>query len=749
MRQLVSRFRRPAEAPAPAVPGPVSRLGARDAQELCRTIEGLGLGSLWITDAAGTLIYLTDRAKQPLLGEREVGRTAFFDLFCAPDAECADDASGTRRTLPFAFARRTRFENLVACGMSRGERIWWSISGEARQDAHGEFSGFHGLIVDVTAERRVAEEAVLLAMNDPLTGLHNRGHMAQLLDKGLNAFAMQKRHCAVMTIDLDRFKQVNDTMGLALGDALLKMVSERLVAAIGDKERICRLGADEFQVILPDQEDRGLLGELAARIISVLSEPYSIEGKRCLIGASIGIAVAPFDGDTSDQLARACDLAVHAAKQSGGGRFRFYATDLLRAAEQRKQLEEDLLDALPRGEFELHYQPVVEARTNTVKAVEALIRWNHPQRGRISPALFIPIAEETGLITRIGEWTLRKACEDAAAWSSPLRVAVNVSPLQFADENLPRAVLGALASSGLDPDRLELEITEGVFLAEGGSTDAMFKSLKGIGVRLALDDFGTGYSSLGYLKTAPFDKIKIDQSFVRGAIGNETRHKAIISAIVTLAEALGMETTAEGVESFDQLDMIRELKVSHVQGFIFSKPIPNAELIAGMGGESEAEDGCAVKDWALKPDGPARQRYERMALFRSAGLIHEDHYYPITLRNLSVTGALIEGLLDVPVGTRFVIDFGEGQFVLATVRRSRKHQQGVEFDHALVDDGNGGLCTRHRILPQHLIAAGIPRNPEEFLNRQTTHLANGKISMPQFSVLNKNGTISGSHREAA
>ena len=287
--------------------------------------------------------------------------------------------------------------------------------------------------------------------------------------------------------------------------------------------------------------------------------------------------------------------------------------------------------------------------------------------------------------------------------------------------------MSALASSGLDPERLELEITEGVFVQEGNATNAMFKALKGLGVRLALDDFGTGYSSLGYLKTAPFDKIKIDQSFVRGATQKDTRTKAIIRAIVTLAEALDMETTAEGVESFDQLELIKELEVSHVQGYIFSKPVSGEELVAGL----------VSGDWVLAPAGPSKQRHGRMAMFRTAGVIHEDHYYPITVRNLSPSGALIEGILDVPVNTRFVVDFGEGQIAVGTVRRSKDHQQGIEFDTELVSDGNGGLCTRQRILPRHLIAAGIPQNTDEFMARQVAAMASGKISLPAFTVVNK------------
>jgi hypothetical protein len=285
----------------------------------------------------------------------------------------------------------------------------------------------------------------------------------------------------------------------------------------------------------------------------------------------------------------------------------------------------------------------------------------------------------------------------------------------------------ALMATGLDPDRLELELTESVFLQEGEATDAMFKALKGLGVRLVLDDFGTGYSSLSYLKNAPFDKIKIDQSFVRGATTEGNRNRAIISAIVALAAALGMDTIAEGVETFDQLEMVTELKIGHVQGYIFSKPLRFDDLLKNL----------CVDDWVLEPEGPAKQRQDRRAMFRTIGVIHEDHYYPVTLRNLSISGALIEGLLEVPVGTPFMVDFGEGQFELAKVVRSRESSQGIRFDRDLVSDGNGGLCTRHRFLQHHLIAAGVPRNTEEFLTKQAGLLASGKISMPRFGLVNR------------
>jgi len=721
---IYSRFKTQMAAPAPRpAPARTPTLRGTDAEDMCATFEALNLGGLWSTNGLGQVTYLSTPLQGPLVRQDDATGKDFLSLFVRPRA-----GMDGQRTLPFVFARKGRFEAVIARSKVGEIETVWSVSGEPMPDTEGGFAGFRGHIVDVTRDRQNAEEASQMATTDALTGLSNRRRMSSVLERTFAAFAPQRRPCAVMLIDLDRFKQVNDTLGHAVGDALLKQVAQRLIKVVGDKERICRLGGDEFQVMLPDVEDRGRLGDLAGRIITMLSEPYSIEGNRCTIGTSVGIAVSPFDGETVDDLVRNADLALYAAKHSGRGRFRFYSNEMLETAEQRRHLEETMHDALVKGEFELRYQPLVDLANNRVVGAEALVRWNHPDRGLISPALFIPIAEESTMICRIGEWILRKACEDAAKWPGRVRVAVNVSPVQFADPQFPNVVTMALAATGLDPDRLELEITESVFLQEGEATDAMFRTLKGLGVRLVLDDFGTGYSSLSYLKNAPFDKIKIDQSFVRGATSNANRNRAIISAIVALAEALGMDTIAEGVETFDQLTMVRDLKIAMVQGYIFSKPIPVEDLFKDLPAE----------EWVLEPEGPAKQRHERRAMFRIIGVIHEDHYYPVTLRNLSVSGALIEGLLDVPLGTYFMMDFGEGQFELATVVRSRESSQGIRFDRELVSDGNGGLCTRHRFMQHHLVAAGVPRNTDEFLTKQAGLLATGKISLPRFSMANKN-----------
>jgi diguanylate cyclase (GGDEF)-like protein len=695
------------------------KLRATDAAAFFHTYEALELGGFWSTDPEGCVTYFSPALAELLASGEAVKGKRLLDLFRTDQA-----GDSAKSSLPMALARRARFDRVVVRTGSGKSRRWWSVSGQAQQDAGGSFSGFLGHCADITEERSSAEESEDLAQKDALTGLLNRRKMTDLLERTINSSKHSDRPCALMQLDLDRFKQVNDTLGHSAGDAILRQVADRLVAITGDKERVCRLGGDEFQVLLPDCEDRGVLGELAGAVITGLSQPYSVDGNRVTIGASVGIAVSPFDGDSCEELVRNADLALYAAKHGGRGRFRFFSHELLRAAEDRRVLEEDLQDAIVKNQLEVHYQPIVDAVTNTVTGAETLIRWNHPEMGYISPAVFIPIAEESAMIVRIGEWVMRKACEHAAQWPAKLRVAVNVSPVQFADASLPAIVTSALASAGLDADRLELEITETVFVQQGVGTDRMFKALKELGVRLALDDFGTGYSSLSYLRSAPLDKIKIDQSFVRGATEKGSRNKAIIAAIVALAEALGMETTAEGVETHDQLDMIRELQVSHVQGYIYSQPQNNAEFIEHL------EDGS----WVIEPTGLARQRHDRQAMYRTIGAVHEDHYYSVVLRNLSRTGALIEGLLDVPVGTQFVLDFGEGQLVVATVvRRIGLQGQGVEFEVPLVDDGAGGLCTRHRVSPYHMALAGLSSMAGDYGVDEVAGYREGKISLPSFT----------------
>jgi diguanylate cyclase (GGDEF)-like protein/PAS domain S-box-containing protein len=702
---------------------------ARDVQQaiaLLRDYEQSGQGWFWSTDASGRIDYIsecvaqqTGKAHADLLGQ------TFNSLFRLD----GEENEIVERSLPVILSKRKTFAEFSVRAAISNSELWWEISGRPYHDSAGNFAGFRGNGADITERRRSQHDAERLAMYDSLTGLANRHRMSIHLENTLAAFKQAKRSCAVMMLDLDRFKQVNDTLGHPAGDELLKQVADRLGRVIDKSCELGRLGGDEFEIVLPDIDDRGKLGEIAQRVIDIVSQPYPLEGARCIIGVSVGIAIAPYDGVERDELIRNADLALYAAKGGGRGQFRFYSTDLHNEAEMRRRIEEDLRDALGEEQISLNYQPLVCARTNKVLAMEAVMRWQHPEFGAISPALFIPVAEESNQIAQLGEWALRRACEDAARWPGNVKVSVNVSPAQFASKNLPVVVTQALASAGLPAELLELELTESIFLNDSESTDGMFAALKAIGVRLALDDFGTGYSSLGYLRKAPFDKIKIDQSFIRGITEPGSRNVAIIKAIVSLAEALDMDTTAEGIEAHDELDLMRQLQVSQIQGYIYSKPISGEAALAAM------ESG----EWVIEPNGPNMTRSDRKTVLRKIGLIHEDHRYDVTMRNLSKSGCMIEGLVDVPVGTDFVVDFGEGQLAVATVRRSRGPIQGLEFEHPLVADGAGGLVTRSRISPYMLAAAGMPLSalpPGQYpLGPQST--SSGNFTIPQFSHANE------------
>jgi diguanylate cyclase (GGDEF)-like protein len=415
-----------------------------------------------------------------------------------------------------------------------------------------------------------------MALHDTLTGLPNRVLLNEHLEQAL---ARVKRGEIVAThiFDLDHFKTVNDTLGHPTGDKLLTMAADRLRTLVRETDTIARMGGDEFAIVQVGIAQPADATSLAQRIIAVVSEPYDIDGHQVVIGASVGIAVGPNDGTTTEQIIRNADLALYRAKGDGRGTYRFFEPEMDAQMQARRELESDLRKALSANEFELHYQPVVDLASNEISGLEALIRWRHPSKGMVAPNMFIPLAEEIGLIIPLGEWVLRQACATAALWPAQLKIAVNLSPAQFRSPGLLQAIVGALAASGLAPDRLELEITEAILLQDSEATLAMLYSLRELGVRIAMDDFGTGYSSLSYLQSFPFDKIKIDRSFVRD-IAESTGSLNIVRAVAALAKGLGMTATAEGVETAEQLDTIRAEGCTEMQGYLFSRPLPACEI---------------------------------------------------------------------------------------------------------------------------------------------------------------------------
>jgi len=431
---------------------------------------------------------------------------------------------------------------------------------------------------DFTEMRRAEARIRHMARHDTLTDLPNRISFKEHTDEALMRLP-PGGSLAVLYLDLDRFKSVNDTLGHPAGDQLLKLVAERLRRVVRHGDMVARFGGDEFAIVQTDNVTPEDSTALARRIIEILSAPYSIDDQEVVIGASVGIAMAPTDGDRAEQLLKKSDMALYRAKADGRGIYRFFEPEMDARMQARRMLEIDLRRALLQREFELFYQPVLDVARNQINSFEALIRWRHPQHGLVPPAEFIPLAEEIGLIVPIGEWVLEQACRDAVAWPEHIGVAVNLSPTQFKSKKLLQAVTAALTASNLAASRLELEITEGVLLVEHESTLATLHKLRALGVRIAMDDFGTGYSSLSYLRSFPFDKIKIDGSFVR-SLSEEASSLAIIRAVTGLSTSLGMVTTAEGVETQEQLDRVRSEGCDEVQGFLISKPRPASEIAA-------------------------------------------------------------------------------------------------------------------------------------------------------------------------
>ena len=429
---------------------------------------------------------------------------------------------------------------------------------------------------DITEQRRSEAKIAHMAHHDALTGLPNRLLLNEHLEQ---AFARAKRgeKVAAHFLDLDYFKNVNDTLGHAVGDKLLKVVAERLRALARDADIVARMGGDEFAILQADVAQPADAGSLARRVIKDISRPYEIDGQQVNIGTSVGIAIGPGDGQNPDVLMRNADLALYRAKEEGRGAFCFFEPGMDEAMRERRNMEIDLRRALAAGQFELHYQPIVNLGTNEISAFEALIRWRHPEKGLIPPGSFIPLAEEIGAIVPVGEWVVRHACATAATWPDDVKVTVNLSPAQFRDPGLVQVVVSALAASGLPADRLELEITETILLQDNEATLNTLYQLRALGVMIAMDDFGTGYSSLSYLQSFTFDRIKIDRSFVKD-IGDSVGSINIVRAMVAMAKGLGMSTTAEGVETQEQRQSVQSEGCTEMQGFLFSKPLPADEI---------------------------------------------------------------------------------------------------------------------------------------------------------------------------
>jgi len=449
----------------------------------------------------------------------------------------------------------------------------------SRQLVHGDQPAVLLALMDITERKRAEARLAFMAQHDGLTGLPNRALLCQQMDDMLLHTRRSAEKLAVLVLGLDNFKAINDTLGHGVGDMLLRAVAKRLRAALREEDAIARLNSDEFAILqggVTRPEDATLL---ARRLLEAIADPFLLEEHSVVIGASIGIAVSPGDGDASDKLLKNADLALSRAKNDFRGTFSFFEAEMDACAQSRRKVEIDLRNAIRNDLLQPYYQPLVDLATGRITGFEALVRWPDPERGMISPGEFIPVAEETGLINAIGSLMLRRACRDAAQWPDEVRVAVNLSPLQFRTGNLLSLVMDALKQSGLAARRLELEITETLLLEKSSQVLATLHALRALGVRISMDDFGTGYSSLSYLRSFPFDKIKIDRSFVQEVDANRDA-QAIIRSIVSLGKGLGVTITAEGVETEAELSCLRAEGCHEGQGFLFSRARPHAEIVA-------------------------------------------------------------------------------------------------------------------------------------------------------------------------
>jgi diguanylate cyclase (GGDEF)-like protein/PAS domain S-box-containing protein len=468
---------------------------------------------------------------------------------------------------------RENFSNLLVQVSIQGVERWWELSGTPMRDEQGRFTGFRGVGSDVTEQRKSSEKIAYLARYDTLTQLPNRLQITEALGEALRYSYQWRSRCALLMVDLDRFKAVNDSLGHLTGDKLLAQVSARLQSLMGDNEMCGRLGGDEFAIVMRDAGHPNAVRNVARLVIDRLSEPYQVDHHTLHVGASVGSAEGPRDGCTVEELMRNADLALYRAKDTGGGEHCVFEPILHASAEERRQLEQSLRKALGRNEMVLHYQPVVDARSEEVVSFEALVRWNSKDHGFVSPGKFIPIAEDTRLIVPIGKWVMRKACEEARSWPDHVKVNVNVSPEQLLEPGFHEEVVEALASTGLRPERLEIEVTESIFLRDASIARNALEQIMALGCSVALDDFGTGYSSLGYLRKLRFSTIKVDRTFVQGAATGSAESLAIINAVVAMANSLDMTTTAEGVETAYEADLIRNLGCDKIQGYYFGRPM--------------------------------------------------------------------------------------------------------------------------------------------------------------------------------
>jgi diguanylate cyclase (GGDEF)-like protein len=676
------------------VPQPLPESAER-ASRLLDDFEQSGSGWFWETNADGMLSYVSaslvqalGREESQLIGHR------FEELLLVED----EASEGTQRpTIGFHLSARFPFSGVTVSPNGHKE-LCWSVSGRPVFDGVGRFLGFRGMALQLTEQQRTAVNSSRLATSDSLTGLPNRARMRAMLDEALRNSDSRKEGCGLLLIDLDRFKQVNDTLGHPVGDLLLKEVAQRMSTTIGAEGQVGRLGGDEFETLLPGIDEEGRLAALAERLIGKISAPYVIRGHTITIGASVGIAISRPGKTLADALIKEADLALYAAKRAGRGTFRFFEPEMHAQESERQILENDLQSAVSKGQLRLAYQPIVSAATEDLVGFEALLRWVHPVRGPLAPAEFLSLAEGSGVIAGIGEWVIRTACTDAAKWPAHLRLTVNVSPVQLEQPGLTSTIASALAAAQLDPERLELDLVERVFSAQSPGTGATIAALKALGVGLALDDFGNGSSSLVALASPALDRVKLHQSALRSASAGQARLEALLMAI----GGLDLDVTAEGAETLEDLALIRRLGCGEIQGFLFGRPMDASEALE-LAGQSAPVSACET----------LQSRPPRHSLIRRATMSWKGGNFSVRLRNISADGAMIETPNELEKGAKVELDLTGGIRLVGEVRWSQSGRIGLKFAESfdLQRLGSAKRETPSAFIPDYLTTETSPNSP--------------------------------------
>jgi diguanylate cyclase (GGDEF)-like protein len=545
---------------------------------LLRDFEEHASDWLWEINAEGRLRHVSTRLAQSFaLPVRQLLDRSLTGLLAEMLPTDEPEGAHSLRHLTSCLRLGQPFRDIELPVEVGHEVRWWSLTAKPLFDERGRAAGWRGVGSDITQTRQARDELARLANYDALTGLANRHRFSTELDRLSRSPEEAARPCSLLFIDLDNFKQINDTLGHTVGDQLLRRLGARLRTCVTDGDLLARLGGDEFALLTWAHADAVAADALAARMLALIREPLQLEDAQVVVHASIGIAEAPRDGSDPRALLQCADLALYAAKAAGRATWRHFAPEMAAQALARARLQHELGQALQAEQFTLHFQPQMRLHDGEVLGFEALVRWQHSERGLVGPGEFIPVAEETGQIVPLGTWVLREACRQAARWPAHLRVAVNLSAVQFRSLSVIDLVDQALAESGLAPERLELEITESALIDDHEGAHDTLSALRTRGVRIAMDDFGTGYSSLAYLRRLPIDKLKIDGLFVR-ALGSDPDAQAVVTAIISLARALRMETTAEGIESVEQLAMLKALGCDDVQGFLVARPMASEDV---------------------------------------------------------------------------------------------------------------------------------------------------------------------------